>query len=991
MSLRTLGTIFAIIASLTVVALLTWSFLNYRSGSDSEPARELVIAPMPPLTVDPSVKDPDSYENILAGDGEGRVVLLDADDNVESEYEYEDLENLGSGRHRVVKPRAWMYLDDGSVVHLRAASAQFTQPAGSKEPESGRLEGGVIIELFDADSGRAPSSAPSDPAEQPKTPNLTIETDSLNFDTVAGEVRTTDAVRLFGSGVTVSLPGLTGLINETDRKIAYLGSKGPGSMRYEPGEADLDRSAKRSGATGAATPSNAGGASAIDYYHAVISGDLGIAGAGVTLAADQIDLWARLIDRNLPADAIGRLSVITANRAGAGGGATGAGTDTKAKQDLTITWTDGFELRPIDDAPGILRDDHLALRCSSPRRGNVVAIEESTGAVTKCANLEYGLTTRRLRMTGAGDTGVVLALPEVAETIAGRFEFDLTEGVASVIGPGVMRSLEAVAGPSRPSGEPTTSRIDTPAQATWQDGANFVLDIRDGVIDATRGAPLREAIFNDRVRLARGDASAAGQSIRAIFEPGARPGDAPRLTRAVLEGDAALDAGDQGRLFADRLDLRFDAAPSGSGDLVPTSVQAEGNVRADREDSTLRSDLADAALTRTADGAITLVEFNASLGVAVRTPSGVELFADTARVHGPDSARLVELAGQPAIVKHRGATLTASSMRVEEDRRMLTVFGDGVLNHSRLRTTGLGYERLQVEWLGSMTYDDARGIAEFTGGVTTTAQPDDLTRDIARGERLVLELSPELAGSIEQVADAVEDAPALRAAQLYSGELELGDGQMAQLEARRYVEDPTSTSGIRLERLLFVEAPRILADGVRNRVDLPDPGRLLVEDRREVVTGALSPTSFDLRGSTLFEWDGSASLDRSAGEALIKRRVRVRHKDPEGANISDVECERLEATIPMIRAADGSLEEPDAYTIEASGAVYAQHAGKQLIADILWFDGDSGMAEASAWPGNTVTLFDPQLPAPMTGSTLSWDTVRDRALWRDAAEITIPN
>ncbi len=989
MSLRTLGTVFAIIASLTVVALLTWSFVSYRSMEQAEPPIEVTIAPMAPLTdVDLSAADPNSFENILEGEGEGRVVLLDADDNIESEYEYEDLENLGAGRHRVIKPRAWMYMDDGSVVHLRSATAEFVQPSGSQEPESGLLEGGVIIEVFDASAGSAPSSAPADPTVAPSTPSLTVETQTLRFDTVGGEVRTVDPVRMFGSGITVNLDGLTALINETERKIAYLGAKGAGSMRYEPQQRDDSRSGAGShgGAPTGAPSTNT--PPVIDLYRAIVKGDLSISGTGVTLASDQLEVWARLIDKSLPADAVGALSVLADQTTG---GQSTQGRKSKndaAGEDIAVTWSDGFELRPVDAAP-TLEDDHLALRFSSPESGNVVAMDESTGAITKCANLEYGLTSRRLRMTGAGETGVVLAMPEAAEMIVGRFEVDLTDGVALIPGPGVMRSLESVAAP----GEQSTAARTIPAQITWQDGASFVLAIKDGVIDTSGGAPLREAIFNDRVRLERGDAVATGETIRAIFEPGAGDSSSgPLLTRAILEGDASLDGGDdQGRLFGDRLDLRFDADATDPSRLAPTRVIAEGGVHADRENATLRSDLAEATLTRLDDDSIALVEFNASLGVAVRTPSGVELFGDTARVHGPPSARLVELSGQPALVKHKGATLTANAMRVEESRQSLTVFGDGVLNHSKLRTSGLGYERLQVEWLGSMTYDDTKGIAEFTGGVTATAQPDSLTRDIARGERLMLELSPDLAGNIEQVADAVEDAPALRAANLYSGELELGNGELAQLESRRYVEDPTSATGLRLERLLFVDAPRILADGVRNRIDLPEPGRLMIEDRREVISGGSSETSFDLRGTTLFTWDGSAMIDRENGEAMIKRRVRIRHKDPSGDNISDVECERLDATIPMATDKDGSLADPDAYTIEASGAVYAQHAGKQLIADMFWFDGASGMSEASAWPGNLVTLFDPRLPAPMTGSTLSWDTIRDRALWRDAAQITIPN
>jgi len=988
MSLRTLGAVFAVAASLTVVALLTWSFVTYTSGDATEPTKAINIAPMPEMQVDLQDADPDSFEGLLSGDGEGRVVLLDADDNIESEYEYEDLENLGAGRHRVFEPRGWMYMDDGSVVHLRAATAEFVQPSGSREPESGRLEGGVIIEIFDAAAGKAPSSSPTDPDTPAKTPNLTIETATLTFDTIGGEIRTMDPVQMVGSGVTVDLPGLTALINETDRRIAYLGAKGAGSMRYAPTDEAREQAAAAEQSPNQPSDTKPSANPVVDLYHATIKGDLSIAGSGVTLAADQLEVWARLLDKNLPDDAIGAIEILASEAAGDESESQGAQRSGRSgdSQDLAITWTDGFELRPTDAVDGLLDDDHLALRFSSPESGNVIAIEESTGALTKCAYLQYGLTTRRLRMTGAGSTGVVLAMPEVAETIAGTLEIDLTEGVATIPGPGVMRSLESA--PVADAGSRTTAALETPAQITWQDGASFVLGIKDGVIDTTHGAPLDEAIFNDRVRLTRGETTASGESIRAIFEPKA---DGPVLARAILEGDASLDGGDQGRLFGDRLDLHFDTSDNAGGRLAPTLVQAAGDVRADREDATLRSDLAEATLTRLDDDSIALVEFNASLGVAVRTPSGVELFSDTARVHGPESNRLVELAGQPAIVKHRGAALTANSMRVDEARSVLTVFGDGILNHSQLRKTGLGYERLQVEWLGSMTYNDSNGIAEFTGGVTTTASPDDFTRDIARGERLVLELSPDLAGNIEQVADAVEDAPALRTAHLFSGEMELGNGEMAELEARRYVEDPSASTGLRLERLLFVEAPQILADGVRNRVDLPDPGKLLVEDRRENPSTQTSDTAFNLRGTTLFEWDGSAMIDREDGEALMKRRVRVRHKDPAGGNISDIECERLDATIPMVRNEDGALNNPDAYTIEASGAVYAQHAGKQLIADMLWFDGQSGMAEASAWPGNAVTLFDPQLPTPMTGSTLSWDTIRDRALWKDAAEITIPN
>jgi len=988
MSLRTIGTIFAIVAALTAVALLTWSFYSVASTQKTEQAQHVTIAPMPEIDVDLESEDPNRFENILTGDGPGSVQFLGENDRVESEYRYQDLENLGAGRRRVVEPRAWMYTDDGAAVHIRAARAEFIQPTGSQEPESGRLEGGVIIELFDRGAGRTPSSLADDAGGSPSVPALTIETATLHFDTVGGEARTIDPVTMRGSGYTVNLRDLTALVNESDRRIAYLGASGPGSLRYEPtdqsDQQDDEQEAAPEDDESREQDDQRTAPAAVDFYHAVVRGELSIAGSGVNVAADQLDVWARLIDRSLAADAFAPIEILSADPDGEAKNSPGGAPAERRDGDLTVSWSDGFELRPMDEQPETLSRDDIALRLASPESGNVVAMEETSGALAKCAALDYGLTSRRFTLRGAGDTGVVLAAPEVAETIVGRLEIDLTEGVATIPGPGLIRSLgSAQMTPTRP-----TAPVNAPSQITWQDAASFVLDIKDGVIDATNGAPLREAIFNDRVRVNSDGAVATSESIRAIFEPGE---EGPSISRAILDGDAALDGGEEGRLLADRLDLRFDPAGHDRDRPIPRRVLAEGNVRAERAGATLRSDLAEASLVPLADGALGLDEFNANLGVAVRTSNGVELFADTARVTGAADARVVDLAGQPAIVKRKGATLTANAMRLEESLALLTVFGDGVVNHSQLRDSGLGYQRLQVEWLGSMTYDDNRGIAEFTGGVTSTAMPDALTRDIARGERLVLELSPELAGSLEEVADTVEDAPAIRAARLYGAALELGQGDAAQLEARRYIEDPASPTGLRLERMLYVDAPQILADGVSNRIDIPDPGRMLIEDRREAVSSGGSETAFDLRGTTLFEWAGSAMIDRESGESMMKRRVRVRHTDPAGTTVSDLECERLEVTSDPERSADGAIKNPDAFTVEASGAVYAQHAGKQLIADLLWFQGNTGMIEASAWPGNTVTLFDPQLPAPLTGSTLSWDTVRDRALWRDAAEITIPN
>lgn len=949
-----------------VIGLIVWAVATAPGGPEEAP----LDAPPAPTIADRPAVDPEDIQDVIAGADEGRIELVDEQNRVVQELFYDEFTPEEAGRFHVTQPRAWLYLDRGRTVVIDAETLNFSQQRAGQEPESGRFSGSVRVRVFNPIDGvqhRAARDEEDAGALPEPDPALTLATEALVFDTAIGELGAPGLVEITAPGVDARFEGLDILIDQRGRRLALLRTDRDGAVRIRPAELERERAAAPAAGdpAGDETPAEP----VIDLYRAEFDSGVRVAMEGRTLAADRLELWARLIDGVLPGGAIAGFNQST-DAAADEAGADDADEPARRIEEITLAWAGALTVRPDAQAAQALREDDLAVRFTAPTSGLVEIDDRQTGASARAATLDYGLTTRRLALTGVGETGVSVRVPGDAELLAGRLEVDLTTGVGAVPGPGVLRSL-------------TEEQDRRRQRITWRERSDFILATAGGVVDLRAASSVEEAIFTGDAEARSGDAFVSGDLIRA--ELGASPLGEPTLARVVVEGDAAADAGDDGAMQARRVDVEFDTEAT---EPTPTLVTAEGAVRAEREGASLEGELVEARVVRLDDGELAVSDLTADLGVVVRTPNGEELFGDELRAQVQDG--VFDITGQPAILRRDTASITGEAMRIEAELERLTVFGAGVLNYARPSREGAGYERAQVEWVGSMRYDGVADEVEFLGDCVATAELDALSRDRAEAERILVSLTPDARPTEGEPAGAAAEAQgAVRRVLLYSAAAE-GTGDAAvEVESRQYARDPGADTGLRLESVVYLESRMIDARVEENDLVVPHPGRLLVENRRAEgeASDEDAASVFDARGSTLFEWEGDLHLDRDAGTAVMTRQVRLRQLPPGGEEMTELECERLTAQMVL---PDDDEQQAEVRSAEATGAVYVRRGTRQLIADRLFYDASSGVAEATAAIGNAVTLFDANDPTPLTGSLLRWDLVRDRLEWRDAGAATTP-
>ncbi len=231
----------------------------------------------------------------------------------------------------------------------------------------------------------------------------------------------------------------------------------------------------------------------------------------------------------------------------------------------------------------------------------------------------------------------------------------------------------------------------------------------------------------------------------------------------------------------------------------------------------------------------------------------------------------VDITGPGATVGARAATLTAPDLHLDGGREAAWTFrdvvspasprsapapaanfygvvarGPGRLEHvdpegakvDPSRRAALPDEQLGVTslaWTKGMRFNDATGQGEAVGSVEATTHPDAFTQNIVRGERLVMRTAPAAMrpDAPDKPADGGADPLAdvkLLSAEAIAGEKVDDVFPKATAEQRIYVADDTAQMGRRLEKLTYIEGPRLVADEEHGVFSVPAAGRALVLD-----------------------------------------------------------------------------------------------------------------------------------------------------------------
>ncbi|GJM19842.1 MAG: hypothetical protein DHS20C14_20550 [Phycisphaeraceae bacterium] len=968
--------------------------------------------------------------------------------------EAESFEPVGPNERTVEQPTAWFYLSDGRFAYMEAARGRFFMPTPNTAPESGMLQGAkadaeagteatpVRIRVFEktADGER--------PDAETMPPLMTMEFDEpVEFDLRHARVSSTGAFRVWSPELEFRGRHLTAMVNQVRGRLELLEVRYGEWIKYTPlsaeRRAELDRARgvvrdedggsvvaqgqpgadsdageatrsindRRRGAPAgervAAAPAEGVAedalAAKIDHYRAVFSDGVEVTHRTNRITADALDLFVRMIDNQLPEDAIAELQFATADagaapagtpaepqtaapRAGDAGGADPvlamlggspgpdadevaeapslASADDAETAPIVLRWTGPLQILPIaGEAPAELARDDLMLRMTAEQSGLVQFGDSESGANGRAVALDYGLTRGELVSSGAGGN-VVLAMPGSGELTASRMHTNLKTGDIHVRGPGVM---------SVDQGDASGTQRQ---QIRWSEQADFAF----AVVNDKLTSDLLRAAFAGDVQASDGDASLEGAFVDATFVASAR--GSRRLASLDVE-EARADDGNGGTLAGDVLRMEFGEGTLGH-EMDPRRIVATGSVRGARDGASVLGGSMIATVERGLDGDLTLSHVLLEDAVEYRGADGT--FASGELVDVDAIGEVIRVAGAPARVGQNATGISGPEIVVDGRNRRARVMGEGSFEHVAMNDAGEPSDVLAT-WSEGMSFDDYGGRVEAYGNASVVSRPDAQTRDLVSAERVLIELTPfESAGGAESAGGGDMPRQLVRATAFGTTD-PTGAAKPASVESRVYDKaDPE-----RVAQLFYLEGMQLVADNERGRLTVPGAGKLLILDRKESGASEPEPTGAggvlaELAqagpGLTRFEWRGGMTMERETGAATMRRTVRVRHKNLLAGDFTELHCEKLTARIQETGPAAGSGT-PDAVKgeltqAEAAGAVYFKSGDRELIADRLLYDALGGRAIATAAPGNLVSLFDATRGTPISSRAISWDLVRDR-------------
>lgn len=976
----------------------------------------------------------------ILGEGGGarglHIQIMDRDDRARlaAELRTDTIDPLAAQRYRVTNPRATLYLEDGRVVHIASDGGTLVMPDRAKAPETGTLKGNVVVRHFDAlPSGRQP-----DP--ETDEPTITWRGATLSFDATLGEASTNEPFTLNSNTFEFKAADAKLLINQALERLERFTVRKGGTLVYfaepltpEPAEdpAQPDRDA------GADTPRLAQDdttppdqhaaadtapppplAPVITFYQGAMRDEIVLERGGQRIESDRLDLFARTIDNKLPEGAIASFSTPlgetppndtepTADALGTPGDAqpesndnTDATTndpieiaeaDTDQSQppppdDATLSWTGVLEIRPLSAEPPELEANHLAARFTSEKSGVVSFSDALSQASGQAAVVEYAMTTQRLVLSGPSqERSVFITSPTIGEATMGRLEIPLATGHALVPGPFSVIAADGI------------SRVDSREQA------NLIFAVRDGRLTGE----LLEVMCLGSARAADADASLEADFLHAFFKSD-DTGDS-RLRRLIARDGVRLADGHSASGTCDALDVTFDP---NAKDPIPTTVDATGSVRFRDQTAKIDADHLFVNLRETEEGAIEVAKAWADGDVTFRQLAdqieitGDRLFADTDAEYIEVEHKSEDGNGTLARIARGQTVITGALVRLNGSLRTARVQGPGSFEHRAGK--GEQASHILANWTEGMAFDDATGKLECLGDVEAIHEPDPLTRDTITAALVRVQLDP--AGETTVTADASDDALALDAMSdddrairtVYAaGQAYFGVGDtLATIESARYAapanetfdlttpteHEPTNTPEPILERAFRLSGVEIISDNQAGTLDVPGRGRLFVADLRPVPENQTDSTE---RGAALFDWTGSLHADRTLGTAEMLDSVQMNHTRISDGSKAMLECARLRINFDpsendRTETIFGGLRSAIADT-----NVYLRTDTRELTADLLEYNPDTGLAQALADSFNLVQILDRATGSPTTASAIIWNLTTDRVDIVDPSTITI--
>ena len=928
-------------------------------------------------------------------------------------------------QYAVEEVSAWVFLQDGRTLHVQAPRGRVIMP-DRQDLQSGTLLDGVTIRLFEPQGdGSRPRPGVDRPVLIARTPTLAFDLPRSTAVAKERLVVNGEQVDFAGSDVLIVFDEQDQTIRRLEvgrgERLAFrpkpqdepAPAQQPTAQQPtapQPVATTESTASARSGPAASApqplvaTADAEPNASNVDdarpapvvFYHALVRDNVTLTQRGRIIRGGQIDVWAKTVGGELAPDAFGPIDSQQASALPSGLpsglpalprsapasdvasliAASAVAVQPSAGDDLLmparlptddeveLTWSGRLVLVPVDTRPDALTNrNDLHVRVTDASGDGIVELEDpGSGAIGRCATLDYAASIQEVELTGPGPRAVRLELKDRGTVEGQRMTLGLSDSVARVVGPGQLVGAAAQANAVQ-------------RRVSWTELARFELT------PAGDGAPARleRARFVGSVEATDADARLMGGRLDATFRD-AENGPFEIASLDVTEGVRVGD-GAGSTVTARRLLANFTSDRAELGD----TLSFVGDVLAQREGTELRSQTLDAALVREQDGKARIGGVDARDSVRFERRSD-QLIAIADRLVGDAEQERVELTGDFVLLSRGPSRIRAAQAMLDGRARTMEVFGEGVYE----QVDQQGRAQATVVWSDGMIANDGDGMIEASGNAFARWRAGPAGVDDILAERIRVTYD-EAAEGDPLAFERPSSSRQITRVIAMGGQMINGDGKPAILQSLREVG---SDDGTELERLFRLEGPEIIADNRAGTLIVEHPGRLVLADLRPDGAEAGTPTPSDpgtIRGSALFDWSGQMTADRAAGTILMVGDVRMTHARLVDGLRTDLFADRLLARFRETQTIESELMplelgppretvslELELESVTGEGAVSLLSGDRELQADRLDYDAARGLVEAQALGEGRVSMFDPSRVTPIRARGILWDLTTDR-------------
>lgn len=833
---------------LALCSAATIGVLIYRASNAPSQATARMVDDTPPPDITALAQQTNTAsigEAIRSADG--IYLRIEEDAQLSAELYSNTLDPVAAKRYALEKPRAWIYLDNGRTVHVRADDGRVYMPSREAGPESGIFTGEVDVRVYRTPAAGRPVDLIAD------VPEARLQTSALAFDFTFGELATPAdegplPVTVTTADVVFQGNGLRVLLSEIDQRIELLEIAEGESITFTPPAEDesargdaTDAPPMETASAGAGrrprTPraempveqdvgpdaeqattvaSNQPVPTATEpvketLYHATFLGDVRLAQveAGLTraLTADTLELWARTIDGKLPENAIAGLDAEADTpdaesraepsepRRPARRAARQAAVNTETAPPLAQAEAESTptpaSAEPLAGADANTADAPAPVVLTWTGMLRVVPIESTPDELV--ANHLFGRFSAdegsRVAFSDAG-TGTVGESDTIGYGATSR-DLRLTARAGEQVRIdaeqgslcGPALAVNLGSGVSMIRGAGVLGAGDRGA-VSWSEQADFVFATEGGPQNPTMTSNLEAALFAGDVRITDGSGSLDADSARATFAP--KPDGTTSLSRLDCAGSVRARDANGASLSAGRLAVDF-ATVEGRSDPEPIFVAAQQGVTAQQRDARIEAANLEARLARDDDDQITVSSFFAQGDVDFLRGSD-RVFARAPQLAANVFAQTATLTGEGAQIGRGPMTISGEQIALDGLGRTVEVFGPGTLTHTDDRPGNAA--ELTARWASEMMFDDIAGVADTRGDVNAVLDAPGARDTLAAG-RLVITLAPGDADGADSASAATGEQDQLGGrrvlgATAYGTAEGITGAQPATLESRRY-------------------------------------------------------------------------------------------------------------------------------------------------------------------------------------------------------------